>query len=145
MAWRPPHPSVQRQGCRTQKLNFSLRFDQNVEYRRPAVAYPLRDFHKICRFCTPFQDALSIKIRLNFLEGLWSSGGFKLMVSGYPQISAPLAAKLCIKPPQVLEAQERAGGPLSPCLVWWGWISPDAGVAKNVECFVCLSVCPSRF
>jgi len=38
----------------------------------------------------------------------------------------------------VLEAQERARGPLSPCQVWLG-----AGVAKNVEFFVCLSVCLS--
>ena len=29
------------------KLKFLLRFDQNVEYKRPAGAYPLRDFHKI--------------------------------------------------------------------------------------------------
>jgi len=34
-----------------------LKFDQNVEYKRPARAYTLRDFHKICRVCTPFQDA----------------------------------------------------------------------------------------
>jgi len=34
-----------------------LGFDQNVEYKRPAVAYPLRDFHKIFRVCTPFHDA----------------------------------------------------------------------------------------
>jgi len=32
-----------------QKLKFLLRFDQNVEYKRPTGAYPLRDFHKICR------------------------------------------------------------------------------------------------
>ena len=32
-----------------------LRFDRNVEYKRPAGAYPLRDFHKICRVCTAFQ------------------------------------------------------------------------------------------
>ena len=31
------------------KLKFLLRFDRNVEYKRPAGAYPLRDFHKICR------------------------------------------------------------------------------------------------
>ena len=30
------------------KLKFLLRFDRNVEYKRPAGAYPLRDFHKIC-------------------------------------------------------------------------------------------------
>ena len=28
------------------KLKFLLRFDRNVEYKRPAGAYPLRDFHK---------------------------------------------------------------------------------------------------
>jgi len=38
------------------KMKFLLRFDQNVEYKRPTGAYPLRDFHQICRVCTPFQD-----------------------------------------------------------------------------------------
>jgi len=33
------------------ELKFLLRFDQNVEYKRPAGVYPLRDFHKICRVC----------------------------------------------------------------------------------------------
>ena len=45
------------------KLKFLQRFDQNVEYKRPAGAYPLRDFHKIFRVCTSFQDALAVKIR----------------------------------------------------------------------------------
>jgi len=39
-------PSVERLGYRTPKLKFLLRFDQNVEYKRPAWAYPLRKFHK---------------------------------------------------------------------------------------------------
>ena len=60
-----------------QKLKFLLRFDQNVEYKRPAGAYPLRDFHKICRVCTSFQDALGVKISLDLLKGLWSYGVFK--------------------------------------------------------------------
>jgi len=71
-------------------LKCLLRFDRNVEYKRPAGAYPLRDFHKICRVCTSFQDALDVKILLDLLKGLWSYGGFKLRVSGCPQIfSAP--------------------------------------------------------
>jgi len=37
------------------KLKFLLRFDKIVEYKRPARAYPLHDFHKICTVCTPFQ------------------------------------------------------------------------------------------
>jgi len=72
------------------KLKFLLRFDRNVEYKRPAVAYPLHDFQKICRICTSLQDALGVKIWLDLLEGLWSYGGFKLRGSGFPQIfSAP--------------------------------------------------------
>ena len=50
------------------KLKILLRFDQNVEY-------PLRDFHKICRVCTSFQDALGVKIWLDLLKGLWNYGG----------------------------------------------------------------------
>ena len=62
-----------------------------------------------------------------------SYGGFKLKGSGYPQIfSAPIAAKLCGRPPTVLEVQERARGPLSPCEVWWGSLSFLS---------VCMSVC----
>jgi len=72
------------------KLKYLLRFDRNVEYKRPSGAYPLRDFHKICRVSTSFQDALGVKIWLDQLKGLWSYGGFKLRVSGFPQIfSAP--------------------------------------------------------
>ena len=72
------------------KLKFLLRFDRNVEYKRPAGAYPLRDFHKVYRVCTSFQDALGVKIWLDLLKGLWSYRGFKLRGSGFPQIfSAP--------------------------------------------------------
>jgi len=46
----------------------------------PARAYPLHDFHEICRVCTPFQDALAVKISLDLLKGLWSYGGFKFSV-----------------------------------------------------------------
>jgi len=41
-----------------------------------AGAYPLRDFHKICRICTSFQDALGVKIWLDLLKALWRYGGF---------------------------------------------------------------------
>jgi len=45
------------------KLKLLLRFDQNVEYKRPAGAYPFSNFHKIYRVCTAFQDALAFKLR----------------------------------------------------------------------------------
>ena len=56
------------------KLKFLLIFDQNVEYKRPTDVYATRDFHKLCRVCTPFQDALAVKISLDLLKGLWSYG-----------------------------------------------------------------------
>ena len=71
-------------------VKFLLRFDQNVEYKRPAGAYPLRDFHKICRVSTAFQDALDVRISLDLLKGLWSYGGFKFTGYGYPQIFSAL-------------------------------------------------------
>jgi len=65
-------------GIGTPKLKFLLRLDQHVEYKRPAGAYPLRDFHKIYRVCTPFHYTLAsaVKISLDLLKGLCSYGGF---------------------------------------------------------------------
>jgi len=65
------HHRCNDKGVGLQKLKFFLRFDQHVEYKCPVGAYPLRDFHKICRVCTPFQDALALKIWLDLLEELW--------------------------------------------------------------------------
>ena len=71
-------------------MKFFLRFDRNVEYKRPAGEYPMCDFHKICRVSTSLRDVLGVKMLLDLLKGLWSYGGFKLMGSGYSQIfSAP--------------------------------------------------------
>ena len=67
------------------KLKFLLRFDRNLEYKRPAGAYPLHDFHKICTVCTSFQDGSGVKILLHLLKALWSYGGFKLRGSGCPK------------------------------------------------------------
>ena len=84
------HPIGATYGYRTPELKFLLRFDENGEYKRPTRVYPLRNFHKICRVCTPFQDTLAVKISLDLLKGLWSYGGFKLTGYGYPQLfSAP--------------------------------------------------------
>jgi len=43
-------------GVGPQKLKFLLRLDQNVEYKRPTGAYPLRDFQKkIAEFVPHFR------------------------------------------------------------------------------------------
>ena len=69
------HPNrCNGKGIGPPKLKFLLRFDQNVEYKRPSLAYPLRDFYKICRLCTPFQDTLAVKISLDLINWLCSYG-----------------------------------------------------------------------
>ena len=83
------------------KLKFLLRFDQNVEYKRPAGAYPLHDFHKICRVCTSFQDALGVKIWLDLVKGLWSYGGFKFRGLVTPKFSAPPSGETMRQTPKV--------------------------------------------
>ena len=55
-----------------------------------------------------------------------------------PNFQRPLAAKLCVTPPNVLEVQEVLYHHAKFGRVR---ISLAAGVAKNVEFFVCLSVC----
>ena len=84
------HHRCNDKGIGPLKLKFLLIFGQNVEYKRPVGAYPLCDFHKICKICTSFQDALAVKVSLNFLKGLLSYGRFNLTGSDNPQIfSAP--------------------------------------------------------
>jgi len=63
------HHRCNDKGVGHPKLKILLRCDQNVEYKHLAGAYRLRDFHKICRVCTSFQDALGVKILLDFSKG----------------------------------------------------------------------------
>jgi len=69
------------------KLKFLLRFDQNVEYKRPVS---LARFSQNLQSLYLISGYVSFKIWLDLFEGLRSYGGFKLRGSGYPQIfSAP--------------------------------------------------------
>jgi len=60
-----------------------------------------------------------------------------------PDSSPRKCAKLCVRPPNVLEVRERARGPLSPCQVSWGSdITRRLGSQKGwVFLFVCFFVC----
>ena len=90
-------------------------------------------FKKNCRVCTPFQDALGVKIWLDLLEELWSYGGFKLRVSGYPKFLAPLGAKLCVRSPKVLGGKNVLEVLYHHAKFGGARVSPAAGAAKNVE------------
>jgi len=115
-----------------------------VEYKRPSGAYPLLDFHKICRICSPFQDALAVEILLDLLRGLWSYWGFKLTGSGYPQIfSAPSGDTMRQTSKSLRDARMCSRSSITvPSLVGLGF-HPPLGWPKSVEFFVCLFVCLS--
>ena len=128
------------------KLKFLLRFDQNVEYNRPAAAYPVRDFLKVSAVCTPFQNALAVKISLYLRKGLWSYGGFMLKGSGYPQIVSPPSGETMHQTPKCFRgARTCSGSSISMTSLVGLGLHPPPGWPKTLSFFVCLSVCPSRF
>jgi len=95
---------------------------------------------RILYFCRGFY--LLLKFRWICSSGYGVMGLLSWVWLPPPQFSAPLVAKLCVKPPKVFEVQERARGPLLPwpCQVWWGsYFTGRRGVAKNLRVF--LSVC----
>ena len=130
-------------GVGSQKLKFLLRFDQNVEYKCPAGAYPLRDFPEICRVCTTVQDALGVKILLDLLKGLWSYRGFKLRGLVTPKFSAPPSGETMHQTPKSFRGARTCSRSsiTMPSLVGLGFHSPP-GQPKTLR-FFCLIVCLS--
>ena len=113
-------------------------------YKRPAGVYPLRDFHKICRVCTPLQDTSAVKISLDLLKALWNYGGFKLTGSSSPKFSVPPSGETMHQTSKSFRGARTCSRSsiTVPSLVGLGF-HPPPGAAKNVEFFVCLSVCLS--
>jgi len=127
------------------KMICFLRFDKNVEYKRSARAYPLRDFDKIGKCCTTFQGTLAVKISLDLLKGLWSYGGFKLTGSGYPKVSAPPTGETMHQTPKSFRGTITCtrSSITVPSLVGLGFY-PSPGRPKTLS-FLCLFICPWRF
>jgi len=115
-----------------------------VEYKRPTGAYPLRYFQKICRICTPFQDALAVEIALDSLKGFGVIGHFELTGSGYPQISAPPSGETMRKTLKSFrDARMCSRSSITmPSLVGLGF-HPPPGRPKTFS--FCLFVCSHAF
>ena len=142
------HAKFQHRRCNDksvgpQKRKFLLRFDQNVECKRPAMAYPLRDFHKICRICTPFQDALGVRISLDLLKlkRLWSYGGLNLRGLVTPKFSATSSGETIRQTPNLFQAERTCSRSsiTVPSLVGLGF-HPPPGWPKTLSFCVCLFV-----
>ena len=107
------HPHrCNNKGIEPPKPKILLRFYQNSEYKRPAGAYPLRDFYAIRTVGTSFHIALAVKTWMDFLRGYGIIG--VLRGSGYPQTFRTPSGKTVRQTPKVFEVQERTRGPLSP-------------------------------
>jgi len=141
-------PSVQRQGCRTHKMKFVLRFDQNAEYKRPAEAHPLVDYHKFYRVCTTFRAALAVKIWLDLLEGLWSYGNFKVWVTGFsPNFSVPPRGETVRQiPKRFRRARTHSRSSITmPSMVELGFHAPPGWPKTFSFLSVCLTVSSLHF
>jgi len=127
-------------GVGPQKLKFLLRFDQNVEYKRPAGAYPLHDFHKICRVCTTFQDALGAKFGWICSRACGVMGGFRFRGLVTPKFSTPPSGETMYQTPKSFRGARTCSRSsiTLPSLVGLGF-HPPPGWPKTLF-FVCLFV-----
>jgi len=89
-------------------VKMLLKFYRISQYKCPTGAYPLCDFHEICKVCRYFQRVSVVKIWVNFVKGLGVIGFFKLRVSRSPKFSAPPSSETVHQTPGVLEVHERA-------------------------------------
>jgi len=85
----------------------------------PQGRIPCAIFTKFAEF-VPNYRCLVVKIWLNLLEGLWSYGVISSGCLVPPNFQRPPSGETTRQTPEVLEVQERARRPLSPCQVWWG-------------------------
>ena len=129
LAWRrgPKVPSfmpnltqsVQCLGCRSPKSEIFTEI-WSCGIQTPTGAYHLRDFQKICRVCNRFSMRQLLKFGWICSRGYGVMGVSSWRCKVIPKLSAPPSGETMRHTPKVLEVQERARGPLSPCQVWWG-------------------------
>ena len=126
-------------GVGHQKLKFLLRFDQTVEYKRP-LRIPCSIFTKFAQFVPHFRMRWVLKFRwiCSMAYGVIGVLSWWCLVAA--KFSAARSGEtICIRPQKVLEVQERARGPLSPCQLWWG--SDFTRRRDSHKRWVFLSVC----
>jgi len=81
---------------------------------------PCAIFTKFAEFVPHFRLRYALKFRWIYSRRYGVTGVLSWGVQLPQNFKRPLAAKLCVRSPNVFEVQERARGPLSPCQVWWG-------------------------
>ena len=116
------------------KFYWNLTKLQNIN--APQGRIPCTIFTKFAEFVSRFRMRYLLKFGWICSRGYGVMEGFKLRGRVSPNIQRPLAAKLCVGPPKVLEVQECAQGPLLPCQVWWGSDFSHPGVLLCI----CMSI-----
>jgi len=106
---------------------------------RPTGAYPLRDFHKICKFVPHFRMRWVLKFGWICSRGY--GGVFKLRGSGSPTFSAPPSGETMRQTTKRFTGERTCSRSLItvPSLVVLGFHLPP-GWPKTLSLFVCLFV-----
>jgi len=120
-------PSMQRLGYRTPKLKFLLRFDQNVEYKRPADFVPR------------FRMVWLLKFSWICSRGCGVMGVLSWGCLAIPKFSAPPSGETMRQTPKCFRGARTCSRSsiTMRSLVGLGF--------HPLSLSVCLSVCPSRF
>ena len=110
-----------------------------MEYKRPAGAYPLHDFHKIRRACTTFQDGYLLKFRWICSRGYGIMGVLSWQGLAVPKFSAPPSGDTMRQTPKSFRGAKTCSRSsiTMPSLVGLGF-HPPLGRPKTLRFFVCL-------
>jgi len=91
-------------GIGPQNWNFTEIWSKCGTYAEtPTGAYPLRDFHKICRVCTSFHVASDVKISLDFSLGYGVIVVLSCRGLVAPKYSEPHSSETMDQTPKILE------------------------------------------
>ena len=120
--------------------SFTKFWNVNALQRR----IPCVIFTKFAEFVPCFKMRYLLKFGWICSRGYGVMGIFKVEGWIFHKFSDPPCGEIMRRTPKVLEVQERARGPLSPCQVWWGSGFTCCQASQKRWVF-CLSVCLSRY
>jgi len=133
---------VQWHWDRTPKLKFLLRFDENVEYKRPTGAYPLCDFTKFAAFVPRFRMRQLLKFHWICSRGYGVMGLLSWRGLVIPKFSASPSGETVRQTPSFRGARTCWRSSITTTSLVGLEFHPPPGRPKTLSFLsACLSVC----